>query len=69
MSDAETPKTTKAPKASAVDPADALKAAVEAAIAAAETYAAATNASPPAVTVGDYKVRFQGDELLSISRL
>lgn len=59
----------KAPKASEATPTDALKAAVEAVIVAAETLAAATNATPSPINVGDYKVRFQGDELLSISRL
>lgn len=64
------PKTTpKASKATPADPTDALKAAVEAVIVAAETLAATTNATPSPINVGDYKVRFQGDELLSISRL
>lgn len=49
-------------------PAEALQAAVDALIAAAEAYAAADGTTTHEFLAGSYRVRFQGEQLLSAAR-
>ncbi len=56
------------PKAPKPTPAEALQAAVDAVVVAAEAYAAADGTTTHSFDAGDYRVRFQGEQLLSVSR-
>jgi hypothetical protein len=68
MNDTTTPKPKPAPKA-APTPAEALDAAVATLVAAAEAYAAADGTTTHSYVAGDYRVRFQGEQLLSLARI
>jgi hypothetical protein len=77
MSDTETPKSAKTSRADPAinksvvvqSPADALTAAVETLIVAAEAYAAADGTTTHSYVAGDYRVRFQGEQLLRVERI
>lgn len=59
--------TNKAAKVAAT-PAQALQAAVDALVVAAEAYAASDGTTTHSFTAGAYRVRFQGEQLLKLER-
>lgn len=67
MTDTMTTTKSKAAKAN-LTPAEALTAAVEALVDAAGAYAASDSVDTRAFTAGDYRVRFQGEQLLRVER-